>query len=546
LTTVGKADFIKVRLHRPAIEGITDFTGPYQALTAQSVARIDLVTKFKGIPLLNLIHLRHGCPGRKITEQLVRRVDPSFQLPPEWSCSVCMSEKTKSLPSHPSICTTLLPLGARLQMDFGFYKIPSIRGFTSFLAVVEAKTSYRWCFLRRSKHPPINLCAWFIKHARTVFGFSVVVIRTDGGGELWGSHKWRNRLIEECQVIIEPTGKENSASNGKSERSIGVLGVQAQLLLCMSALDLIFWCFALLHGTLLLNLRPREGGRLCPFTEVFGTKAMIDALRIFGSLVYQVDRRYTRRRPESATKKGIWLGLHGTPQICVFMDSLTKRFNYGHHYIVDELDLHKLPNDRSPAARMLAGDPLPADATDTIHEALTQLEPDISPWLTDSLVNHHIPHLPPTKTFGFVLHPHPGFGRLRVISFIPGSYAYEHLNDKNLSGTFLLAINGIAIRSVTEIALVLDDFGSRPDKYQHTRLTGFTFLFGRLDKADILPDILDLQAADHASLRSVFSLCLEIHSLDATMNPDVTDELLLLPLYQCADFYPTFIAELFI
>jgi hypothetical protein len=173
----------------------------------------------------------------------------------------------------------------------------------------------------------------------------------------------------------------------------------------MSALDVIFWCFAILHGTLLLNLRPRADGRLCPFTEAFGIDAMISALRIFGSLVYQVDRRYTRRRPESTTKKGVWLGPHGTPQICVF--------NYAYHYIVDELDLYKLPSDHSPAAGMLAGDPLPADASDTIREELShQLEPEISPCLTDSLVNHHIPDNPPGKTFGFVLHPHPGFGQL--------------------------------------------------------------------------------------------------------------------------------------
>jgi hypothetical protein len=201
-------------------------------------------------------------------ETLVCRLDPTLQIPPKWSCSICMSEKTKSLPHNPSVCTLLLPIGARLQMDFGFYKIPSIRGFTCFLAVVEAKASYRWCFLRCSKHPPINLCAWFIHHARTVFGFRVAVICTDGGGELWGSKKWRNRLAEECNVIIEPTGKENSASNGKSE-----------------------------------------------------------------------------------------------------------------------------------------------------------LEPDILPWLTDSLVNYHVPHTPPGKTFGFAFHPHPGFGRLRVISLIAGSFS---------------------------------------------------------------------------------------------------------------------------
>jgi hypothetical protein len=48
------------------------------------------------------------------------------------------------------------------------------------------------------------------------------------------------------------------------------------------------------------------------------------------------------------------------------MDHLNKWINYGHHYIVDELDLHKLPSDHSPAACMLAGDPLPVDAFETI------------------------------------------------------------------------------------------------------------------------------------------------------------------------------------
>ena len=179
---------------------------------------------------------------------------------------------------------------------------------------------------------------------------------------------------------------------------------------------------------------------------------------------------------------------------------------------------------------MLAGDPIPADATDTIRDDLAQLEPDISPWLSDSLVNFHIPHDPPGKTFGFVLHPHPGFGRLRIISLIPGSYAHEYLQHENISGTFLLAINGISIRSITEIAYILDDVDARSDATKHARITGFTFLFGRLTSADIVPDILDLQAADHASLRSVFSLCLDLHSMDQTISPDLTDELLHLPL----------------
>ena len=94
------------------------------------------------------------------------------------------------------------------------------------------------------------------------------------------------------------------------------------------------------------------------------------------------------------------------------------------------------------------------------------------------LLSHHIPHFPPSKTFGFVLDPHLGFGRLGIVSFIPGLYSHDHLNNKNLTGTFLLAINGIAIRSVTESASILDDFETRKDEYKHARLAGFTFLFG--------------------------------------------------------------------
>jgi hypothetical protein len=82
------------------------------------------------------------------------------------------------------------------------------------------------------------------------------VIRTDGGGEVWGSTLFRQQLLKETQVIIEPTGSENSAANGKSKRSISQVGVQTQLLLYGSALDVIYWCFVHLHAKTLLNICP--------------------------------------------------------------------------------------------------------------------------------------------------------------------------------------------------------------------------------------------------------------------------------------------------
>jgi hypothetical protein len=49
------------------------------------------------------------------------------------------------------------------------------------------------------------------------------------------------------------------------------------------------------------------------------------------------------------------------------MDTLTKKFGYTNHYIVDELDLNKLPGDCNPAACLLAGHPLPTDMTQQMH-----------------------------------------------------------------------------------------------------------------------------------------------------------------------------------
>jgi hypothetical protein len=95
---------------------------------------------------------------------------------------------------------------------------------------------------------------------RKVLGFAINIVRTDGGGELWGSKDFRKRLFEEAQVVVEPTGGKNLAANGKAKRAIGQLGTQTQLLLYAAGLEPIFWCFALLHSATLSNVKPRADG----------------------------------------------------------------------------------------------------------------------------------------------------------------------------------------------------------------------------------------------------------------------------------------------
>jgi hypothetical protein len=180
--------------------------------------------------------------------------------------------------------TTLLPIGARLQLDLGSYKVNYIRGFKCFLMCAESRKSYIWAYLRLNKKPPIKLIVWFIKYLLRYFGLSVCVLRTYGGGELWGSMQLRQTLeAMEPPVMMEPTGAETSSANGKAERSIGIAGVTTQILLGMTNLEVIFWCFALLCGAILLNIRPHSESGISPFEALFKKKPNLTSFRIFVS-----------------------------------------------------------------------------------------------------------------------------------------------------------------------------------------------------------------------------------------------------------------------
>ena len=101
-------------------------------------------------------------------------------------------------------------------------------------------------------------------------------------------------MLEETQVIIEPTGSENSAANGKAERGIGQVGVHTPILLLYgSAFDVVYWCLVILHATTLLNIRPRHDGRPSPHAMLFHdepAKDLLVAMHIFGSMIYKTGK----------------------------------------------------------------------------------------------------------------------------------------------------------------------------------------------------------------------------------------------------------------
>jgi hypothetical protein len=86
---------------------------------------------------------------------------------------------------------------------------------------------------------------------------------------------------------------------------------------------------------------------------------------------------------------------------------------------VDKLDLNKLPGNHNPAACLLTGHLLLPDMTTQMQASLMEIEPEISPCLTDTLLNYHVNGMPNNRTFCFLLNLHFGYGCLCIESLIP-------------------------------------------------------------------------------------------------------------------------------
>jgi hypothetical protein len=138
-----------------------------------------------------------------------------------------------------------------------------------------------------------------------------------------------------------------------------------------------------------------------------------------------------------------------------------------------------------------------------------EIEPDVSPLLTETLVNYHMDGMPGNHTFDFMLDLWSSYDCLRVESLLPGSFLCDYLCDKQVEGLFLIAFNSIELHSLMDITAILDDMYNQPDLMPHTIMTGFMFLFGELDTSDANIDQLSTEEHYHMVSHSVFSLCLE-------------------------------------
>jgi len=345
-----------------------------------------------------LIHARLGHPGEKTMQCIHKHVDgiPKLHKPALYKCATCtyvnitkravtrksveanINSETENEPAHESIeptgtprndCTNLQQLkssthvkqyvsGQAFHMDMGFVRgtkfskkdedgnlVTSIDGYNSYLLIVDRATRYTWVFLSKTKHPQVQSIVDFLKLHGTAEKV-LKTIRTDEGGELWGSHAFQ-QAVTEAGYIMEPTASDASFQNGIAERPNRTFGDMMRSLLHGAGLGPEYWSWALVHALYLKNRIPQRSLHTTPYEAYTGKRPNLKHVRVFGSPIIA---RQPGRRPaklDSHSSIGIFLGFTATPHNVYYMDTTTKKIKIGTHIIFDEAGYTIPPAERT-------------------------------------------------------------------------------------------------------------------------------------------------------------------------------------------------------
>ena len=324
-----------------------------------------------------LWHQRLCHPGKKIMESISHCVQGVPQLSTKrhefYHCPCC--DKAKIKKRDKNVSTTFRKTTSRAErfhMDFGFVRgdtsdtkgkhkhklITSLDGFSSYLIIVDSHTRYTWVFTTASKDPPIDIVRQFLTDHGLEKGYRA--IRTDQGGELYGSKNFRDAAAF-FGYTIEPTGADNSAQNGLAERPNRTFGDMMRAILLNADLDAKFWSFALRYSVYVKNRLPHAyfNYKRSPYEAFTGRVPHLGHLRTFGC---PVTIRKTGKRSNKLTDhtyEGRFLEYVGTNNNIRYFDTKTKRLKIASHTNFDEA--YFTVTQTPPGARALRNATLSVD-----------------------------------------------------------------------------------------------------------------------------------------------------------------------------------------
>jgi len=428
---------------------------------------------------------------------------PKHPFPPrKCPCIICITTKTVHPPRAKITSVTLTTRSQLLHVDFSFWNIVSIRGFTSLLSVIDGKDRMLWNFPTASKHTPLQILD-FLFAMLTHDGVKVQCIRVDEDGALANSSEFCDFLIQR-KISLETTGGYASFLNGKIERHHRTIAQMVRSMLLNSGLPNNLWCYAAEAAADIYRYTYHSALQMTPYEAWYGSKPHIDNLRVWGCYVYV--RIPDPKKLDNHVARGHFLGFTKSRLIVRWYDPSTQTVKHASAVRFDEYNTRLHPTDTlSPGALLLLGS-----------------EPSLPPPTECVDITNH-PHLGTTPfTISLQLPPHgTGIGCFistdtyhnlpYISSFTSGTPLSQHLlqHGQYNSSFWILSINSTEfmtapavinyLRSVQNptVTTYVPAIFARCIAHQRTSLSGHRAVFNQIRLSCIQPSI------DTSSLSSV-------------------------------------------
>ncbi len=264
-------------------------------------------------------------------------------------CPICVKAKFSHPPKGHTVDTTHLRRGELLHIDFAFWDITSLRGFTSMLSIIDAKTRMLWLFCTASKGSPIHIIEYLLDMLHKE-NCSPMTIRVDEEGSLARCADFTKFLIHR-RLTLETTGGHSSFLNGKIERPHRTISQLVRAMILNAGQIPSTWCYCAETAADIYRYTYHHALQTTPYEAWYGAPPHISDLRVWGCVVYV--KQPDLKKSQDRVIKGFFMGFTKSRLLIRWLDPTTNSVKHAYAVKFDEFNTPSSPTDMVSPGRLL-------------------------------------------------------------------------------------------------------------------------------------------------------------------------------------------------
>lgn len=202
--------------------------------------------------------------------------------------------------------------GQELHSDIQYFLTESFSNAKYALIFVDAFSGYLWGFPIKEKTSlaVLDLFQTLDRLIETQFSVRIKTLHSDNGGEYVNTQM--TAYLSQRGIIHHTIVPHRHQMNGIAERANRSAADAVRAMLADAHLPPIYWAHAFMHYIDVRNMIPNShtNGLVSPYELLHKVKPNLSHLRTFGCIAYARVPPETRRKLDSKSQKGIFVGLY--------------------------------------------------------------------------------------------------------------------------------------------------------------------------------------------------------------------------------------------